>query len=140
MKYLLLVISVVILSLLGANLMHGNKSQVREEMLISFTEEVFSCPDDGMEYTLPVSMISPFDDRVIMDAESLVGYLRVCGRLHRSFSFSSSIFSKIMAWKTVLIKMDVLSHSFLQNYTSLPCQCWSIPSEHYVFGMRRILI
>ena len=37
-------------------------------------------------------------------------------------------------------RLDILCHSNHTVYTSLPCQSWEVPSDHYVFGMRRILI
>ncbi len=76
----------------------------------------------------------------VSDAQSLARQLRNCGRTNRIQNSWPLIISKLMPGKATCSKVDVLSQSFSHIYNTLPCLCWTLSSDHYVFGMRRILI
>ena len=75
-----------------------------------------------------------------VDTESLARQYRVCGRGQRSFSVQQMLLGKSSAYRAAKKRLDVLFHTINHVYTSLPYQSWTISSDHYVFGMRHILI
>ena len=75
-----------------------------------------------------------------VDVESLAHQYRICGRGQRYFSVQQMFCAKSSAYRAAIRRLDILCHSNHTVYTSLPCQSWEVPSDHYVFGMRRILI
>lgn len=83
---------------------------------------------------------SPEADNFCIDAESLAGQLRVVGRWQRQLSVAYSFLAKGDVCRMVKSCLDALLQSANHVYTSLPRPCWSVSSEHYIFGMRRILI
>lgn len=82
----------------------------------------------------------PDVDMFFAETNSLLRQFRTIGRSYRQFSIVNFINSKIMSFRLIKSYLDTLLQSIEHFYTSLPRQCWSISSEHYVFGMRRILI
>ncbi len=82
----------------------------------------------------------PDEGEACLDMESLARQYRVCGRGQRSFSVNHLLLGKSSGYRTAHKRLEVLVHSFNSVYTSLPFQSWAVSSDHYVFGMRRILI
>lgn len=91
-------------------------------------------------YILPVLDELPDADEANVDTESFARQCRVLGRGCRSFSVQQMLWEKCVDYRAAKKYLDILSHTITQVYTSLPCQNWAVPSEHYVFGMRHILI
>ena len=96
--------------------------------------------DVPVGYILPLVTELPDDGEAYVDTESLARTYRVCGRSQRSFSVQQMFWAKSSAYRAAIRRLDILCHSNHSVYTSLPCQSWEVPSDHYVFGMRRILI
>jgi hypothetical protein len=89
---------------------------------------------------LPIDIELPDDAKSHVDGESLARQYRVCGRSQRSFSIQRLLFGKQAAYRAVIKSQEILYHSINSVYTSMPCANWLVSSDHYVFGMRRILI
>lgn len=139
MKSILITISFLFLTLLGMKSVNNFSLQEERDgyaCLVS-NEWMHSC--DAFDFILPETSEVPGDDMAITDAQSLARQLRGCGRTHRLLNYSPSL-TKILAWKTMWSRMDILSQVSLQFYDSLPCPSWTLSSDHYVYAMRRILI
>ena len=76
------------------------------------------------------------ESEACVDAESLARQFRICERNQRVISLQYLSLGKKSAQK----RLEQLFHSIKQTYTSLPFQSWPVASDHYIFGMRRILI
>ena len=135
MKNFLLLIFLPLLFLLGAKNMDDSfdkekrmgvenilRSDVPEGYVLS---SVFELPDRG---------------EACVDTESLACQYRVCGRGQRTFSVQRMFLGKSSAYRASKKHLEMLLHTIHCVFTSLPCQSWKVSSEHYVFGMRRILI
>lgn len=135
MKNILLFISLSLMFLLGA----------RDMNVVPFEKEGV-----GMETVLhsdiPVGYISsvvfewPEEGDAYVDAQSLARQFRVCGRGQRHLSVHQFSSVRSTAFRVAQKHHELLYHSIGRIFSSLPYQGWSVPSDHYVFGMRRILI
>ena len=135
MKNILLFLSLFWMSLLGAKGIEGARPDAEGAGVESVLRS-----DEPVGYILPVVFEMPDEGTAYVETESLARQYRVCGRSHRSFSVQSSFFAKSSAYRAAKKRLELLSHTINQVYTSLPCQSWAVSSDHYVFGMRRILI
>ena len=125
MKNILLFLSLFLVFLLGAKDVNGTlpiEEGAGVECVLSSATEL---PNEGVAY---------------VDTESLARQYRVCGRTQRTFSVQQMFWAKSSAYRTAMKRLETLCHSNHSIYTSLPCQSWDVPTDHYVFGMRRILI
>ena len=135
MKNFLLLLSFFLVSLLGAK---GLESALPVEEGAG-VESVLPT-EASVGYILPIVAELPDTGEAYVDVESMAGQYRVVGRGQRSFSVQQMFMAKSSAYRAARRRLEMLSHTINQVYTSLPCQSWAVPSDHYVFGMRRILI
>ena len=135
MKNYLLLLSFFLVSLLGAK---GLESALPVEERAG-VESVLPT-EASVGYILPLVAELPDTGEAYVDVESMAGQYRVVGRGQRSFSVQQMFMAKSSAYRAARRRLEMLSHTINQVYTSLPCQSWAVPSDHYVFGMRRILI
>lgn len=135
MKNFLLLLLLFMMSLLGARDVHDTLS-VEEGMGV---ESVLPA-EEPVGHILPIVAELPTKGEAYVDVESLVHQYRICGRGQRYFSVQQMFCAKSSAYRAAIRRLDILCHSNHTVYTSLPCQSWEVPSDHYVFGMRRILI
>ena len=135
MKNYLLLLSFFLVSLLGAK---GLESALTVEEGAG-VESVLPT-EASVGYILPLVAELPDTGEAYVDVESMAGQYRVVGRGQRSFSVQQMFMAKSSAYRAARKRLEMLSHTINQVYTSLPCQSWAVPSDHYVFGMRRILI
>lgn len=135
MKNILFFISFCFMFLLSVKSM-DNTSLEKEEVRMEYVLQ----EDVPTEYVLSVVAELPEEGEAYVDAESLARQFRVCGRGQRSLSVQYVLNGKGMVYRMAKKHIDILYHSINRIYTSLPCQSWSVPSLHYVFGMRHILI
>ena len=135
MKNFLLLLSLFMMFLLGAR--DVNSSLPIEEGV--GVESVLQS-EAPVGYILPVVAELPDAGEAYVDVESMASQYRVIGRGQRSFSVQQMFMAKSSAYRAARRHLEMLSHTINQVYTSLPCQSWAVPSDHYVFGMRRILI
>ncbi len=135
MKHILLFLSFFLVSLLGAK-------GLDETPLMTEGAGVESVLQTGEPSASLFSSIleMPEEGEACIDTESLARQYRVCGRGQRSFSVQHFFFGKDSAYRAAKKRLDILSRTINQVYTTLPCQSWEVPSDHYVFGMRHILI
>jgi hypothetical protein len=91
-------------------------------------------------YILPLVAELPDTGEAYVDVESMAGQYRVVGRGQRSFSVQQMFMAKSSAYRAAKRRLEILSYAINQIFTSLPYQSWAVSSDHYVFGMRRILI
>lgn len=134
MKNILLFLSLFLMFLLGAKGIDDTSCE-REEG-IEFV--LHGKMPEG--YILPSVAELPDEGEAYVDTESLARQYRVCGRGQRSFSVQQMLLGKSSAYRAAKKRLDVLFHTINHVYTSLPYQSWTISSDHYVFGMRHILI
>lgn len=135
MKNYLLLLSFFLVSLLGAK---GLESALPVEEGAG-VESVLPT-EASVGYILPLVAELPDTGEAYVDVESMAGQYRVVGRGQRPFSVQQMFLGKSSAYRAARRRLEMLSHTINQVYTSLPCQSWAVPSDHYVFGMRRILI
>lgn len=135
MKNFLLLLLLFMMSLLGARDVHDTLS-VEEGMGV---ESVLPA-EEPVGHILPIVAELPTKGEAYVDVESLVHQYRICGRGQRYFSVQQMFCAKSSAYRAAIRRLDILCHSNHTVYTSLPCQSWEVPSDHYVFGMRHILI
>ena len=135
MKNILLLIFLPLLFLLGAKNMDDSFDKEKrmgvENVLLTDVPEGYV-----------LSSVSELPDRgdACVDTESLARQYRVFGRGQRTFSAQQMFFGKSSAYRASKKHLEMLVHTIHCVFTSLPCQSWKVSSEHYVFGMRRILI
>ena len=135
MKNILLFLSFFLMSLLGAKGIEGTLSSEEGVGVKSVLQT-----EIPVGYILPMVTELPDEGELYVDVESLAGQYRVIGRGQRSFSVQQMFMAKSSAYRAAKRRLEMLSHTINQVYTSLPCQSWTVSSDHYVFGMRRILI
>ena len=135
MKNILLFLSFFLMSLLGAKGIEGTLSSEEEVGVKSVLQT-----ETPVGYILPVVAELPDAGEAYVNVESMAGQYRVIGRGQRSFSVQQMFMAKSSAYRAARRRLEMLSHTINQVYTSLPCQSWAVSSDHYVFGMRRILI
>ena len=133
MKNILLFLSLFLMSLLGVK---GIDVALPEREGV---ESVFQI-ETSAGYILPSVAELPDEGEGYVDTESLARQYRVCGRGQRSFSVQQMLLGKSSAYRAAKKRLDVLFHTINHVYTSLPYQSWAISSDHYIFGMRHILI
>ena len=135
MKNFLLLLSLFMMFLLGAR--DVNSSLPIEEGV--GVESVLQS-ESPVGYILPVVAELPDAGEAYVDVESMASQYRVIGRGQRSFSVQQMFMAKSSVYRAAKKRLEMLSHTINQVYTSLPYQSWAVSSDHYVFGMRRILI
>ena len=135
MKNILLFLSLFLMCLLGARNIDGTLP-VEEGVEV---ESVLQA-ETPAGYILPMVTELPDAGEAYVDVESLASQYRVVGRGHRSFSVQQMFFGKSSAYRSAKRHQEMLSRTINHAYTSLPCQSWAVSSDHYIFGMRRILI
>ena len=135
MKNFLLLLSLFMMFLLGAR-------DVNSSLPIEEGVEVESVlqSEAPVGYILPVVAELPEAGEAYVDVESMASQYRVIGRGQRSFSVQQMFMAKSLAYRAAKKRLEMLSQTINRVYTSLPYQSWAVPSEHYVFGMRHILI
>ena len=135
MKNILLFLSFFLMSLLGAKGIEGTLSSEEGVGVKSVLQT-----ETPVGYILLVVAELPDTGEAYVNVESMAGQYRVIGRGQRSFSVQQMFWGKSSAYQAAKRRLEMLSHTINQVYTSLPYQSWTVSSDHYVFGMRRILI
>lgn len=135
MKNYLLFLLFFLVSLLGAK---GIESALpsNEEMGV---ESVLQA-EEPVGYILPVVAELPETGEAYVDVESMAGQYRVIGRGQRSFSVQQMLWDKSSAYRAAQRRLNMLSQTIHSVSSSLPSQSWAVPSDHYVFELRHILI
>ena len=124
MKNILLFISFFLMFLLGA-----------KDVNAALPIEEGGGVEAVLQTDVPVNKVEAY-----VDMNSLTGQWRISGRGQRSLSVQQVVVGKNLVYQAAKKRLEILFHSTYRVYTSLPCQSWAVSSEHYVFGMRRILI
>ena len=135
MKNYLLFLLLFLVSLLGAKGMEGTLLS-EEEMGV---ESVLQA-EEPVGYILPVVAELPETGEAYVDVESMAGQYRVIGRGQRSFSVQQMLWDKSSAYRAAQRRLNMLSQTIHSVSSSLPSQSWAVPSDHYVFELRHILI
>lgn len=135
MKNYLLFLLFFLMSLLGAK---GIESALpsNEEMGV---ESVLQA-EEPVGYILPVVAELPETGEAYVDVESMAGQYRVIGRGQRSFSVQQMLWDKSSAYRAAQRRLNMLSQTIHSVSSSLPSQSWAVPSDHYVFELRHIII
>ena len=134
MKNILLLLFLFSMFLLGAK--SSNDTLPKEGAGVEFVLQA----DIPVDQVLPILTEWPHESEACVDAESLARQFRICERGQRAFSVQHSYFAKTSAHRAAKRRLDILFHTINQFYTSLPYQSWAVSSDHYIFGMRHILI
>ncbi|MBR5205118.1 MAG: hypothetical protein IKW32_07935 [Bacteroidaceae bacterium] len=134
MKNILLLLFLFSMFLLGAK--SSNDTLPEEGVGV---ESVLQA-DIPVDQILPVVTEWPHESEACVDAESLARQFRICDRSQRIVPVKYLSLGKNSAYQSARKCLERLFHSINQTYTSLPFQSWSVSSDHYIFGMRRILI
>ena len=135
MKNFLLFLSLFLMFLLGAGDVNGTLP-VEEGVEVECVLQT----DSSVEQILLSEINLPDEGEACVNTENLARQYRANGRGQRSFSVQQMFYGKSLAYRAARRRLEMLSHTINQTYTSMPCQSWSLSSDHYVFGMRRILI
>ena len=134
MKNILLLLFLFSMFLLGAK--SSNDTLPKEGAGVEFVLQA----DIPVDQVLPILTEWPHESEACVDAESLARQFRICERGQRIVPVKYLSLGKKTAHQCARKCLERLFHSITQTYTSLPFQSWSVASDHYVFGMRRILI
>ena len=135
MKNILLLLSLMFVFLLGARGMDASLPETDGKGV-----EACLQADAPVGYLLPDVEEWPEEGDAYVNAESLANQFRVCGRSQRQLSVRQLSLARSSAHRVARKRLELLCNSIERTYSSLPCQSWPVPSDHYVFGMRRILI
>ena len=135
MKNFLLLLSFFLVSLLGAK---GIESALPSNEGVG-VESVLQA-EEPVGYILPVVAELPETGEAYVDVESMAGQYRVIGRGQRSFSVQQMLWDKSSAYRAAQRRLNMLSQTIHSVSSSLPSQSWAVPSDHYVFELRHILI
>ena len=135
MKNYLLFLLLFLVSLLGAK---GIESALPSNEGVG-VESVLQA-EEPVGYILPVVAELPETGEAYVDVESMAGQYRVIGRGQRSFSVQQMLWDKSSAYRAAQRRLNMLSQTIHSVSSSLPSQSWSVPSDHYVFELRHILI
>ena len=135
MKNYLLFLLLFLVSLLGAK---GIESALPSNEGVG-VESVLQA-EEPVGYILPVVAELPETGEAYVDVESLAGQYRVIGRGQRSFSVQQMLWDKSSAYRAAQRRLNMLSQTIHSVSSSLPSQSWAVPSDHYVFELRHILI
>lgn len=135
MKHLFLFLSLFLVSLLG---LKDSLDTLPFEEGVGMESVLQAEPSVG--YILPTLDELPDTDAAYVDTGFFARQYRVLGRGYRSFPLQQMLLEKCANYRAAKKYLDILSHTINQVYTSLPFQSWAVSSEHYVFGMRHILI
>ena len=131
MKNYLLFLLLFLVSLLGAK---GIESALPSNEGMG-VESVLQA-EEPVGYILPVVAELPETG----DVETMAGQYRVIGRGQRSFSVQQMLWDKSSAYRAAQRRLNMLSQTIHSVSSSLPSQSWAVPSDHYVFELRHILI
>ena len=135
MKNILLFLSLLLMSLLNVK---GIDDALHKGEEVGM-ESVFQI-ETSAGYILPLVAELPDEGEAYVDTESLARQYRICGRGQRTSFVQQMFFGKESTYRAAKKHLDILFHTINHVYTSLPYQSWSVSSDHYVFGMRHILI
>ena len=135
MKNYLLFLLLFLVSLLGAK---GIESALPSNEGMG-VESVLQA-EEPVGYILPVIAELPETGEADVDVESMAGQYRVIGRGQRSFSVQQMLWDKSSAYRAAQRRLNMLSQTIHSVSSSLPSQSWAVPSDHYVFELRHILI
>ena len=135
MKNYLLFLLFFLVSLLGAK---GIESALPSNEGMG-VESVLQA-EEPIGYILPVVAELPETGEAYVDVESMAGQYRVIGRGQRSFSVQQMLWDKSSAYRAAQRRLNMLSQTIHSVSSSLPSQSWAVPSDHYVFELRHILI
>lgn len=135
MKNYLLFLLFFLVSLLGAK---GIESALPSNEGVG-VESVLQV-EEPVGYILPVVAELPETGEAYVDVESMAGQYRVIGRGQRSFSVQQMLWDKSSAYRAAQRRLNMLSQTIHSVSSSLPSQSWAVPSDHYVFELRHILI
>ena len=135
MKNYLLFLLLFLVSLLGAK---GIESALPSNEGVG-VESVLQA-EEPVGYILPVVAELPETGEAYVDVESMAGQYRVIGRGQRSFSVQQILWDKSSAYRAAQRRLNMLSQTIHSVSSSLPSQSWAVPSDHYVFELRHILI
>lgn len=131
MKYYLIFLSVLFSFLLVSNSVDGDSlSQEGSGVEVEYSE---------IGYVLPATSDFPTGEMMFEDVHSIAWQLRGCGRSYRTSILHHTILNKEPLSKQAKLRMDALFQSS-HVYTTFISQSWEVPSEHYVFELRHILI
>ena len=133
MKNILLFLSLYLMFLLGAKAIDVSAPSEEgtgvENVLQAEASEGFILP-----------WVADLPDKGEAYVESTAVQYRVLGRGQRSFSVQQMFFGKSSAYRAAMKRLEMLFQNVKSVYSSLPYPSWTVSSDHYIFGMRRILI
>lgn len=135
MKNYLLFLLLFLVSLLGAK---GIESALPSNEGVGVGSVLQA--EEPVGYILPVVAELPETGEAYVDVESMAGQYRVIGRGQRSFSVQQMLWDKSSAFRAAQRRLNMLSQTIHSVSSSLPSQSWAVPSDHYVFELRHILI
>lgn len=103
-------------------------------------------PDDAPQHSISEDAIIPLDrnkgiaDMEVADAHSLAHRISASAeRMYRFSSIETAQFIKTLL-RRMATRMASLASCHTRVYDSSPSHSWDDACEHYIFGMRRILI
>lgn len=142
MKYLLLLISFFSLWLIGSRAVTGVLSEAEATIDVSVgymkADTVETVTDMGT--IRPVELPSPLGMMTFTEVDLMARQFGAHNRSYRLTNLSCSWLSKFMNHRVAVLRMAMLTHSATHVFSTLPLLSWNVSSEHYIFGMRRILI
>lgn len=140
MKYLLLIISLLMVSLIGikdAGAVLPESSQVPSMRQYSHYVDQSAPINQNFSST---DQERSFCDMSLPEARTLARHLSSNSNRFSRTATHYHIFCNKFLLRRMSLLMEALEQSTTSLFSSMPYLSWSVSSDHYVFGMRRILI
>lgn len=139
MKNVAYLIGFVCMFLIGSKTMTEMSFFTEEEGEVCVCQSDDTLQDSASEsYFLSITK-SPLDYSALTETEILARQLTMSGRVFRQNLSQTTLFSKTVQ-RVAMMRMKALAQSAIHLHSTYPCRRWKVSSEHYVFGMRHILI
>lgn len=142
MKYILLFISFLSLCLFGSRALTGvlPETEAVADVPAMYWETGKMTNETDMGTILPLESTSPLGMMAFTEVDLMARQFGSHHRSQRLTNLSCSWLSKAIYRRMAALSMAMQTHTSTHVFSSLPYQSWTVSSEHYIFGMRRILI
>lgn len=141
MKYLLLIISLLMVSLFGIkDTVTVLPVDLQAQSVCQYSN--YEAESANVNYVLSASgQERLFSDMFLPETQSLARHLQNnSNRLSRITTTHYYISCNKFLLRLMSLLKEALGLSVTSQFSTMPYLSWSVSSDHYVFGMRRILI
>ena len=139
MKNVAYLILIVCMFLIGSKTMSEMSFFIEEEGEVCVCQSDETVQESSSESCFLSIIKSPLEHSALTETQVLARQLTMSGRVFRQNLSQTTLFSKTVQ-RVAMMRMKALAQSAIHLHSTYPCRRWKVSSEHYVFGMRHILI